>query len=179
MHSKLNSVARVRERTIPTERPSLVGEVSAKFEDRECRVVSMTDPYGRILGFPDRSRYFFFQVAPQLYSRGWVDPVPDPLLLRKSGSDGNRTRYLWICSQELWPLDHRGGHLCVQIKYEALSLKIKKHTHTHTHIYIYIYIYIHTYIQYTLNLSWILNKTFSKYSTPAGAIFSELNQIDL
>jgi hypothetical protein len=42
--------------------------------------------HGRILGFLDRSRYFFFQVAPQLYTRGWVDPVPDPLLLRKSGS---------------------------------------------------------------------------------------------
>jgi hypothetical protein len=38
-----------------------------------------------------------------------VDPVPDPLLLRKSDSAGNRTRDLWICSQELWPLDHRGG----------------------------------------------------------------------
>jgi hypothetical protein len=31
------------------------------------------------------------------------------LLLRKSGSAGNRTQELWICSQELWPLDHRGG----------------------------------------------------------------------
>jgi hypothetical protein len=41
------------------------------------------------------------QVAPQLSLRGWVDPVPDPLLLRKSGSAGNRTRDLWICSQEL------------------------------------------------------------------------------
>jgi hypothetical protein len=30
-----------------------------------------------------------------------VDPVPDPLLLRKSGSAGNLTRDLWICSQEL------------------------------------------------------------------------------
>jgi hypothetical protein len=40
------------------------------FVDRECQVVSMTDPYGHILGFLDRSRfYFFFQVAPQLYSR--------------------------------------------------------------------------------------------------------------
>jgi hypothetical protein len=55
-------------------------------------VVSVTDPYGRLLGFLDRSRYFFFQVAPQLYSRGGVDPVPGPLLLRKSGSAGNRTR---------------------------------------------------------------------------------------
>jgi len=31
-----------------------------------------------------------------LTSRGWVDPVPDPLLLRKSGSAGNRTRDLCI-----------------------------------------------------------------------------------
>jgi hypothetical protein len=61
------------------------------FENRRCSVVSEADPYGRNLGLIDRSRYFFFQVAPQLYSRGWVDPVPDPLLLRKSGSAGNRT----------------------------------------------------------------------------------------
>jgi hypothetical protein len=32
------------------------------------------------------------KVAPQLYSWGWVDPVPDSLLLRKCGSAGNRTR---------------------------------------------------------------------------------------
>jgi hypothetical protein len=30
-----------------------------------------------------------------------VDPVPDPLFLRKSGSAWNRTRDFWICSQEL------------------------------------------------------------------------------
>jgi hypothetical protein len=29
-----------------------------------------------------------------------VDPVPDPLPLRKSGSVGNRTRDLWVSSQE-------------------------------------------------------------------------------
>jgi hypothetical protein len=39
------------------------------FVDRRCHVVSVMDPYGRILGFLDRSRYFLFQVAPQLYSR--------------------------------------------------------------------------------------------------------------
>jgi hypothetical protein len=64
----------------------------ATFADRGCCVVSTTDPYGRILGFLGRSRYFFFQVAPQLYSRGWVDPVTEPLLLRKSGTAENRTR---------------------------------------------------------------------------------------
>jgi hypothetical protein len=30
------------------------------------------DPYGRILGFLDRSRYFFFQVASQLY---WTSSI--------------------------------------------------------------------------------------------------------
>jgi hypothetical protein len=64
----------------------------ALFADRRCRVVRVTDPYSRILGFLDRSSYFFFQVARQLYSRGWVVPVPDPLLLRKCGSTGNRAR---------------------------------------------------------------------------------------
>jgi hypothetical protein len=78
------------------------------FADRRCRVVSTTDPHGRILGFLDRSRYYFFQVAPQLYSQGRVDPVPDSLLLRISGGAGNRTQYLWICSQELWPLTTEG-----------------------------------------------------------------------
>jgi hypothetical protein len=28
------------------------------FAERGCHVVSVTDPYGRILGFLDRSRYF-------------------------------------------------------------------------------------------------------------------------
>jgi hypothetical protein len=42
--------------------------------------------------FSTGAAIFFFQVAVKLYSRGWVDPVPDPLLLRKSGSAGNRTQ---------------------------------------------------------------------------------------
>jgi hypothetical protein len=92
----------------PSDR-SLSAKLVPTSTARRCHVVTMTDPYGRILGFLDRSRYFFFQVAPQLCSRGWMDPVPDPLLLRKSGSSGNRTRDLGICNQELWPLGHRGG----------------------------------------------------------------------
>jgi hypothetical protein len=38
-----------------------------------------------------------------------VDQIADRLFLRKSGSARNRTRDIWICSQELCPLDHRGG----------------------------------------------------------------------
>jgi hypothetical protein len=104
-----NSVVLVRERTIPTERSPLFGEVSSNFWGTGCLVVSATYPQGHIIGFLDRSLYPFFQVAPHLYSQGWVDPVPDPLLLRKSGSAGYRTQDLWIRCQELWPLDHKGS----------------------------------------------------------------------
>jgi hypothetical protein len=38
------------------------------FAERVCHVVSVTDPYGRILGFRDRSRYYFLQVTPELSS---------------------------------------------------------------------------------------------------------------
>jgi hypothetical protein len=69
--TKLNSVALVRERTIPTERPLPVGEVSANF----CGQRGVTWSAQRIstvvnLYFLDRSRYFFIQVAPQSTSRG-------------------------------------------------------------------------------------------------------------
>jgi hypothetical protein len=74
------SLALVHEQTMQTCRATLV----PTFADKGYRVASATDPYSRILGFLDRSRYFFFQVAPQLYSRGWVDPIPDPLPLGKS-----------------------------------------------------------------------------------------------
>jgi hypothetical protein len=85
-------VAWVSERTKPTERPPLVGELMSNVADRWCHVVSVTVPYGRILGFSRQEPLLFYQVAPQLYSRGWVDPVRDPLLLRKFVSAGNRTR---------------------------------------------------------------------------------------
>jgi hypothetical protein len=39
------------------------------FADRGCHVVSMTDSYGRFLGFQEGAA-IFFQVAPQLSSRG-------------------------------------------------------------------------------------------------------------
>jgi hypothetical protein len=76
-------------------RPSdrrLSAKLVPTFAVRGCHVVSLTDPYCSILGFLDLEPVLFYQIAPQLYSRGWVDPVPNPLLLRKSGSTGNRTR---------------------------------------------------------------------------------------
>jgi hypothetical protein len=58
-------------------RPSdlcLSAKLVPTFADRGCQVVSVTDPYGSILGFLDRSRYCFFQVAPQLYSQAECIP---------------------------------------------------------------------------------------------------------
>jgi hypothetical protein len=44
---KLNSVALVCERTIPTERPPLLAKLMPTFADRGCRMVSATDSHGR------------------------------------------------------------------------------------------------------------------------------------
>jgi hypothetical protein len=58
-------------------RPSdrlLSAKLVPNFADRRCHVVIVIDHYDRILGFLDRSRYFFIQVAPQLYSRGLSGP---------------------------------------------------------------------------------------------------------
>jgi hypothetical protein len=86
-------------------------------------VVSVTDPLQPSSRFIDRSRYFFLQVAPQLYSRGWVDPVPDSLLLRKSGSAGNRIRTSLIGSQDLAVNMYSIGKvkLSLCLVYQALS----------------------------------------------------------
>jgi hypothetical protein len=46
----------------------LPAKLVSSFADKGCHVVSVTDPYGRIIGFLDWSRYFFFQVVPQLCS---------------------------------------------------------------------------------------------------------------
>jgi hypothetical protein len=60
------------------------------FADKGCHVVSVTSlwPYS---WFSRQKPLLFYQVAPRLYSRGWVDPVPNPLLFF-FGSAGNRTR---------------------------------------------------------------------------------------
>jgi hypothetical protein len=70
-------------------------------------VVSAMNPYGCWSQFSRPEPLLFHQVAPQLFSHSWVNPVPDPLLLRKSGSVVNRSLDLWICSQDLWLLHHR------------------------------------------------------------------------
>jgi hypothetical protein len=57
------------------------------------------------LSFLDRSRYFSFKQLLIYSHKGWVDPVPNPLLLRKCGISRNVTRDFWVSSQDLWALD--------------------------------------------------------------------------
>jgi hypothetical protein len=68
---------------------------------RSVRGQRGSSPRPLISVFQTGAMNFFFQGALHLSPRGRVDPVLDPLLLRKCGSAGNRTRDLWICSQEL------------------------------------------------------------------------------
>ena len=77
-------MALVRERTIPTERPPPVSEVVPTFAGGGgVTWAAQRVPTAVNLCFLDRSRYFFIQVAPQLTSRGSVDPVPDPTTTQK------------------------------------------------------------------------------------------------
>jgi hypothetical protein len=56
MHRKLRGLS-PRAIYRPSDR-CLSAKLMPAFENRRCHVVSVTDPYGRILGFLDRSRYF-------------------------------------------------------------------------------------------------------------------------
>jgi hypothetical protein len=62
------------------------------FADRECRVVSVTDPYDHNLGFPHRSHYFFFQVSSSVVLTRLSGLRSRPITCQKSGSAGNRSR---------------------------------------------------------------------------------------
>jgi hypothetical protein len=130
----------VLERTILTELLPLLGEVIANFcwlrvphgqRDGSLR------PYSR---FSRQEPLLFYLVAPQLYSRGWVDPVPDPLLFsfffppQKIWRCRESNPGLRICSQELWPLDHRGGRFVKKHKSTFLS-KILIHPLSYATLY--------------------------------------------
>jgi hypothetical protein len=68
----------------PSDR-SLSTKSVPTFANRGCHVVSVTDPYGRILDFLDLS------TSSSILLMRLSGPRSRPLLLRKSGSAGNRT----------------------------------------------------------------------------------------
>jgi hypothetical protein len=100
--TKTNSVAFSPTRAIPTERPPHFGEIYCQLlRIGGCRMVSAAVPTAVNLSCLDRSRYFFFQVALHLSSPGLSGPLSKLTDTQKSGSAKNRTRNLWVCSQEV------------------------------------------------------------------------------
>jgi hypothetical protein len=89
--NKLNPMVWVRERTIPTERPPLIGEVIANFfADRGCHVVSVTDPYGRIPDFSTRAATF-------------LSSSSSVVLTRLSGPRSRPTTFLFLLMPGIEP----------------------------------------------------------------------------
>jgi hypothetical protein len=107
----LNSVAWVRERTIPTERPPLVSEVSDNFCEykvpRNQRDGSLW-PYSR---YSRPKPLLFLQSSSSVLLTRLSAPPSRPTTSQKIFYHRESNPDLWICSQELWPLDHRGGLL--------------------------------------------------------------------
>jgi hypothetical protein len=72
---------------MPTERPPLVGTVSANF----CHVVSVTDPYDRILGFLDRIEkqivsLFYFMLQCYTYAYVSIKQFMNPCIMLRTAS---------------------------------------------------------------------------------------------
>jgi hypothetical protein len=70
-------------RLSPRKNYTVRAAAACTFEDRGCRVVSMTDPYGRILGFLDWSRYSFFQVTSSIVLMRLSGPCSRPITSQK------------------------------------------------------------------------------------------------
>jgi hypothetical protein len=77
------TVVLVRKRTIPTERPQPVGEVSTYLADRGCRVVSATDPHGRNRGFLDPEPLLFHSSSSSIILTGLSGPRSRPTTSEK------------------------------------------------------------------------------------------------
>jgi hypothetical protein len=104
-----HSVVWVRERTIPTERPPLVGEVRANF----LRIKGATWSAWRIptavisVFLTGTATFYFKWLLSCSHEAEWI-PFQTHCFSESLVAPGIKPD-LWICSQELWPLDHRGG----------------------------------------------------------------------
>jgi hypothetical protein len=63
------------------------------FADTGCRVAIAMDPPAVNLGFIDTEPLLFHSSSTSVILTRLNDPVPDPVLLRISGSAGNRTLF--------------------------------------------------------------------------------------
>jgi hypothetical protein len=78
------------------------------------------------LGSLDQEPLLFHSSSSSVILTRLSGPRSRPTTSQKiTGNAGNRTRVVWIGSQELWPVDHRGGHkvhTCFQQSYHRSIL---------------------------------------------------------
>jgi hypothetical protein len=122
---KLNSVALVRERTIPTGRPPLVGEVSANFWGIEDVAWSAQRiPTVVNLVFLDRSRYFFLPSSSEVVLTRLSGPCSRPTashkICKRRESNPGPGRYV---EDNLLPLLDRLARSTVTIPTEPSQLQ--------------------------------------------------------
>jgi hypothetical protein len=89
----------------PSDR-SLSAKLMPTFADRRCHVVSATNLYGRNLSFLDR--ILFLSSSFSVVLTRLSVPRSRPTTTQKMWQRRESNPGLWICSQELWRLDHRG-----------------------------------------------------------------------
>jgi hypothetical protein len=99
--NQLYSMALVRERTIWSEPHQLLRIEGVAWSAQHL--------HGRIVGFVDQSRYIYIQLAPEFYSRGWMDPVSDHYFSENLVVPGMKPGTSGSLARKSWPLGHRGG----------------------------------------------------------------------
>jgi hypothetical protein len=102
---KLNSMSSVHERTIPTERPPLVGSLCQLLRIESA---SATDPHGRIYGFRPEPLVFLPSSSSVILTR-LSGPRSRPTTSQKIWYPRESNSDHCTCSHELWLVDHRGG----------------------------------------------------------------------
>jgi hypothetical protein len=80
----------------------LSAQLLPTFADRECHVFNVTDPYGRNLSYLDRSRYFFFEVAPQFVLMRVSEPrtTTTTTTTKNNNNNNNSKKNVWITSEK-------------------------------------------------------------------------------
>jgi hypothetical protein len=99
----------VRDRAIPTERPPHVGEVISNFLRIEGATWSAWRISTTIFSVFQTGAATFLSSSSSVVLTRLSRPRSRPTTIF-SGSVRESNPGLRICSQELWPLDHRGGH---------------------------------------------------------------------
>jgi hypothetical protein len=83
------------------------------FTDRGCRVVSPADPPTAVISVFRSETLIFILSSSSIVLTRLSGPRSRPTTSQKIWWRRESNPDLWICSQELWPLDQRDNRLCV------------------------------------------------------------------